>query len=290
MRYLSWFCRIIGLVLLAATLNGCGMMRVAYNQAPDALYWWLDGYFDFKETQTLRLRADLDALHAWHRANELPAYMAILGKARSLAGGDIDAAQVCGLFGEGRARVIASLERLEPTNVAIAQTLSPEQIGHLENKLDKRNRKWRADWLEGAPQKRAARRVKEAVSRAEMLYGNLDERQLAVIRASIARSGFDPQIAYRESLRREQDALGTLRLLNAPSSTPAQARTSMRALFERSTNSPDIAYRSYLETITRENCSVVADLHNSTTPAQRLKAIKTIKSYEDDFQSLLAAR
>ena len=277
-------------MLLAATLNGCGMVRIAYNQAPDALYWWLDGYFDFNEAQTQRLRADLDTLQVWHRANELPAYLALLDKARTLAGGEVDSTQTCSLFQEGRARAIAALERLEPTIVAIAPTLTLEQIGHLEDKLDKRNRKWRADWMEGPQNKRVNKRVKEAVSRAETFYGKLDERQQAVIRSSIARSSYDPQITYRESLRREQDALATLRSFHSAPVTPAQVRTAMRGLFDRSVNSPDLAYRSYLEAITKDGCTAVAELHNSTTQAQRQKAAKTLKSYEDDFSSLLAAR
>jgi uncharacterized membrane protein len=294
MRYLSLFSRIIGLMLLAAALSGalagCGMVRVAYNQAPDALYWWLDSYFDFKEAQTQRLRKDLDALHAWHRMNELPTYVALLDKARSLSGGTVDSAQVCSLFDEARARAIAAMERMEPTIVAIAPMLSLEQIGHLEDKLDKRNRKWRAEWMEGPQHKRVAKRVKEAVSRAEHLYGNLDERQLAVIKSSVARSSYDPQVSYRESLRREQDSLATLRSFHSSPSTPDQVRTAIRALFDRSIKSPDLAYRSYQDAITREGCGAVADLHNSTTPAQRQRADKTLKSYEDDFRALLAAR
>ena len=294
MRYLSLFRRIIGLMLLAATLAGtlvgCGMVRVAYNQAPDALYWWLDSYFDFKEAQTQRLRKDLDSLHEWHRANELPAYAALLDKARSLSGGTVDTVQVCGMFDEARARAIAAMERMEPTIVAIAPTLSLEQIGHLEDKLDKRNRKWRAEWMEGPQHKRVAKRVKDAVSRAETVYGNLDERQLAVIKSAVARSSYDPQVAYRESLRREQDSLATLRSFHSSPATPDQVRTAIRALFDRSIKSPDLAYRSYLDAITREGCSAVADLHNSTTPAQRHRAAKTLKSYEDDFRALMAAR
>lgn len=284
------FYRIIGLMLAAAALHGCGMVKVAYNQAPDALYWWLDGYFDFREPQTLRVRADLDALQAWHRRHELPAYADLLRKAQALAPGEVTGEQVCELFGTGRTRALALLERLEPTVLAIAPTLDARQISTLEKHLEKRNRKWRSEWLEGSAQKRNAHRVKQAVNRAEMFYGSLHERQLASIRHSIQQSAFDAATSYRETVRRQQDALATLRALVSSPARAAEARTDLRALFDRNINSPEPAYRAYLDAITREGCAAVADLHNSTTTAQRAKAVQVLHGYERDFRELATAR
>jgi hypothetical protein len=261
---------------------------VAYNQAPDALYWWMDGFIDFREVQTLRLRPDLEALHAWHRHNELPVYAELAAKAASLAPGNLSTAQVCDNFNIGRARAVATAERLEPTVVALAPTFKPDQIAHLEKELDKRNRKWREEWIEVTPARRTAKRVKEAVSRAEMFYGTLDSQQIAVVRENIARSSYDPQISQREALRRQQDALSTLRSIANAQPAEAKVRADMRALFERSLVSPDAAYRSYQETITREACASVAELHNATTPAQRARAAQALRGYEADFRELAA--
>src|SRR5215207_5761942 len=47
--------RIIGVLaamLLGMVLPGCNvMMKLAYNQAPELVYWHLDGHFDFTDTQ-----------------------------------------------------------------------------------------------------------------------------------------------------------------------------------------------------------------------------------------------
>lgn len=281
--------RIIGLMLVAAALNGCGMVRLAYNQAPEALYWWLDSYLDFNESQALRVRADLDALQEWHRSNELPRYAELLRRARELAPGNIDGQQVCELFGEGRARAVAVLERLEPTVIAIAPTLDEQQLGVLERHLEKRNGKWRSEWLEGTARKRLEHRVRQTARRAEMFYGSLGETQLTTIRQSMVSSSFDAATSYRETVRRQQDALKTLRGLQ-PAQGESNHRQSLLALFDRTVNSPDPAYRSYFEAITREGCTAVAQLHNSTTQAQRAKAVRTLQGYEEDFRTLAAAR
>ncbi len=54
---------IIGAVLLLTTLlSGCGALRLVYGQAPELVYWWLDGYVDFDSAQSEKVRDDLGPL------------------------------------------------------------------------------------------------------------------------------------------------------------------------------------------------------------------------------------
>lgn len=62
----------------------------------------------------------------------------------------------------------------------------------------------------------------------------------------------------------------------------------MHALLGRALDAPDVAYRNYMEKITQENCKAFASLHNSTTAAQRLKVMDTLKDYETDARALMA--
>jgi Family of unknown function (DUF6279) len=280
--------RIIGLLAISAALASCSLVRLAYNQAPDALYWWLDGYFDFSEAQSLRVREGLDTVQKWHRKSELPAYADMLQKMQRLAPGEITGEQVCGLLSEARERGLALSQALEPTIVAVAPLLTREQITHLERQLAKRNRKWREEWLEGSPRERTDHRVKQAVERAERFYGRLEPAQVAVARAMVEASPFDAQQTYRETQRRQHDAVRTLRQLQTQQPGPLATQAMMRTLFERSLESPDAAYRSYLEALTRTGCAGVATLHNSTTPTQRARAVDTLKAYEADARALAA--
>lgn len=54
----------------------------------------------------------------------------------------------------------------------------------------------------------------------------------------------------------------------------------MRALFDRTLNPPDAAYQRYRDTLLAENCKTFSDLHNSTSRAQRHKAMDKLKDYE----------
>ena len=277
-------------LLLALLLPGCSTVRLAYGNAPELSYWWLDSYLDLGEAQSLKVRADLASLHTWHRASELPAYVDTLDKLQRMGAANLQPEQVCDLYGELKTRYRALLEQLELPLVALAPTLKPEQLDHLARQFDKRNRKWRAQWLDGSPAERGERHLRQFVERAEMLYGRLEEPQLVALRASLAASGFDATLNQRETLRRQQDALQTLRSLQGGAQDALQARVAVRALLARSLDSPDPAQRSYVDKLALANCRVLAALHNGATPAQRLKALETVRGYRADAQALLVPR
>ena len=123
-----------------------------------------------------------------------------------------------------------------------------------------------------------------------MLYGKLDDAQRSVLTAGLAASVFDARQSYRETLRRQRDTLQTLRLLQTDRMTEVQQQAQLRALLERALTSPDASYEAYRSQSNRANCLAFADLHNSTTPAQRLKAATVLKGYEEDARTLMAER
>ena len=268
-------------------LPGCSAVKLGYNNAPEIGYWWLDGYLDFNPAQSLKLRADLSALQAWHRQHELPAYVSTLEKLQRLTPANVSPAQLCEVYTEVKPRFQALIDQTEPTVVALSLTMPPEQIDYLKHQLEKRSDKWRAEWMDGTPAERSGRRVKQLVDWAELLYGRLEEPQLALLRASVSSSVFDASVSYKESQRRHQDALNTLRQLQPGLPGVARAKAEVHALLSRAVDSPDAAYRSYMANLTQENCKTLAQLHNSTTPAQRVKVFETLKDYEADARALM---
>jgi hypothetical protein len=107
-----------------------------------------------------------------------------------------------------------------------------------------------------------------------------------VIGHRIDTSHFSAPVSYGEKLRRQQDALQTLRPLVAGQATLETTQAAIKGLFERTLNSPDATYRDYMDKLTQDACTSFAELHNSTTPAQRSKAVETLLRYEQDFRTL----
>jgi hypothetical protein len=236
------------------------------------------------------VRADLAALQAWHRQNELPAYIVTLEKLQRMAPANVTSEQVCDVYAELKPRFQTLVDQAGLTLVSLAPTLTPEQLDHLARQLKKRSDKWREEWMDGSPAELGSRRVKQLQDRVEMLYGRLEEPQLAVLRSSVASSVFDAATSSRESQRRHQDALQTLRQLQRGMPDPQRIKAQVHDLLSRAIDSPDAAYRNYLDKVTQENCKTLAALHNSITPTQRTKAIETLKDYAADARALMAQK
>jgi cell division protein FtsN len=288
---------IIRLLLAAsvlALLGGCSAIKLAYNNLPDLGYWWVDGYADLNEVQSLQLRADLASLHTWHRKNELPRIAELLQQMQKSALADATPEQVCSLYGDIRNRIDAVVTQAEPGALALAMRLTPAQLQHLQARFDKGNKEWRRTRVTAERSERLDKRLASEVDRAEDFYGTLGERQRKVLQDAIAVSSMDPQRMYTERLRRQQDMVATLRAiapgLGAPAMEPAQAMAALRGYWERTVRSPDPLYRSQAEAAVQENCATYARLHNSTTPEQRARAAARLAAYARDARELAAQR
>lgn len=287
--------RIIGLLVTSfvlVLLQGCSAIKLGYNNAPDLIHWWVDGYADLNGEQSLRLREDLERLQGWHRRTQLPRIAELLHQAAELALNDTTPEQACTFMTAARGQSYALLAQAEPAAVRLVISLAPAQIDHIEAKLTKKDAEWRDDWMSNSRAKIRSRRLSKAVERAEQFYGGLEDNQIVVLRDFIARSGFDPQRSYAERQRRQQDLLKTLRQLSTSnggsSLASGQAEAAVHGFLDRALHSPDAGFRGYLEQEIKDNCKAFADLHNSTSTAQRERAVKRLRAYERDARELAA--
>jgi Family of unknown function (DUF6279) len=281
--------RIISALLLVL-MTGCSAIKLGYNNAPSIIYWWLDGYLDLNETQSLQVREGLTTLHTWHRSQALPVYADSLQKLQRLAPGNISPEQACTVATEVLTYMQQFGERSAEPLSTLTPTLRAEQLKYLAQQFEKRNKKWRGEWLDVTPEELSAHRLQLAIDRVENLYGHLQESQRALLRQSIASSSFDASTSYRETLRRQQDILRILTEHSTSTERPAHIKAELLALIKRSLNSPDTTYRNQQEKLISEGCVTMAALHNSASTAQRRKALEVLKNYESDLQILAAQR
>jgi hypothetical protein len=281
---------IIGtLVLLAPVLMaGCSALRVAYNTGPQLAWWWLDGYLDFSREQTPQVKAAIERWFEWHRQTQVPAYAALLAQAQAQILEPTTPAAACqwstrlgDALGPAAARAMDQAADLIPA-------LTEVQLRHLEQRYAKIIDEMRGEYLQADPAERAAESIKRTVSRAEQIYGRLDEPQRKVIADGVAASPFDPAGWMEERKRRQRDTLQTLRRLLAERADRDQRLSALRALAERSQRSPDPGYRAYQVRLTEYNCAFAARIHNATTPAQRQRARANLKGWEEDLRAVVA--
>lgn len=280
--------RIISLMLVAFMLQACSAAKLAYNQAPDLAYWYLDGFVDFSGGQSVQVKDDLSKLQAWHRQTQLPTYIDTLQKMTQKMPVDVSAQDACTIFSEARRKFLIVSDQAQPVVVTLLDTLTSSQIDVMARKFEKGNVEYRKDYLQTGKSISQSKRYKQAVSRAETLYGRLDDKQTSLIASQVQKSRFNATLAYAERQRRQQDVLQTLRALSKSQPTTEQKKLAVRSLFERSFVSPNANYADYVEALTKDSCANFANLHNTTSASQRLKAVETLMGYEQDIKTLSA--
>ncbi len=278
---------------------------MAYSNAPTAAYWYLDGYLDFNDAQAPAVRAALAQIHQWHQQTQLPAYLQTLSRMQAQVASDITSEQACTLYtqiqdtlvdtGEGMADMLqmatlsaaGSMATGGAGPAALLATLDARQLQHLERKLTKSNAEYRKDFMDGSPVRQRERRLDRTVSRAETLYGQLDKRQRELLAERLVQSGWQPELAYAERVRRQQDLLQTLRALATSQASHANTKdASLKAVLVRWAESPDARYREQSQAMRLRSCETMAALHNSTNAKQRQHAAAALQTYAQDLQAV----
>lgn len=284
------FAGIILALALALGLAACSAIKLGYSSLPDVVYWWLDGYADFTDDQDPTVRAELARLHAWHRQQELPRMVELLGRIERLAPGEISAAQACAVVTDVQGRLQAVWQAAEGPAAALAVSLRPEQLRHIERKLRSSNDKFRREWVDMPLAQQQEKRYEAMLKRLESIYGSLDEPQRSVLRQGIARSAYDPARILADRQRRQQDLLVVLRRLAGQDVPPAEARAQLHAWMDRSQNAPDTGYRTWQQGLVDEGCRIYSEVHRSTTAAQREQAVRRLRAYQRDLRELASAQ
>jgi hypothetical protein len=279
---------IIGVLL--TLLGGCGAFRLAYNNGSQLTWWWIDGYVDFSNEQSPRVKEAIDRWFDWHRSTQLGDFALLLVTLQAQVVDNTTPGQVCRWQQQVRDLLEPGLERALQLAAEQVPGLGEAQWRHVEQSFAKKNVEARRDFLQPRLEDRQKAAVKRALERAESLYGSLDEPQRKVIVAAVAASPFDPVAWLAERERRQRETLQMLRRLGGERADRDRILAALRALAERVETSPEPEYRSYQQRLADYNCAVAAQVHNATTAAQRKQARDRLKGWEDDARSLMAVR
>ncbi len=272
------------------------MLRLAYDQAPNLAYFWIDGYVDVNGDQTPPLRDAIERWFAWHRRTQLTDYADLLVRAQREVTEPITPAAICAWQADGERRLDAALDVAAPAAAELILALTPEQLQHIERRMAKTAEEMRADFLQTDPAERRAKSLERTVERFEMLYGRLDAAQRQRLAALLAASTFDAERWLDERRARQREMLQAMASASTAGRNAAdrgaallQAQAAVHLIVDRTARSPRADYRAYQQRLTQDNCALVASMHNTMTPAQRQNARAKLKGWEDDLRTLIAS-
>ena len=295
MAKLSFWFRIITASLVAVSmsviLSGCSAVRLGYNNLPDIASWWLDSYIDFTDTQGPQAKAALQKLQTWHRKEELPAIAELLVQAQTLAPQNITPEQACKIWEGAQVRIESFIQESSRLAAPVVSQLSAKQLKHLEKEWATRNEDWKKQWVQGTPDARIKKRVDLAAERFNSFYGDLNLEQRQVLKQQFLQSTWSPEESYQRRLKRQQEQLMALQAMSSEITKPAmplpQVEKALQALILQSVRPKDAGDLSKQLQLEQQACQNLAQLHNTMSPAQRLKAQRKLKDYETDVRELM---
>lgn len=281
MRWRSWI-----ILVLTTALSGCSAVRLTYDQGPLLAYWWLDNYADFTTDQTPRVKGALADWFSWHRATQLTDYAQGLAGLRAMAANPITPVQACQVADSWQRRAEKAFAQAVPAVAEQLRSLTAEQVAHIEQRQLDKQQELVAEYLQADPAERQKAALGRTTDRAESLYGPLDDAQRRLLAAGLAMSPSNPALALAERRQRQADLLGQLRQWQQDKPDAATAQQAVRQLAADTTRSPRPDYAAYAARVKQTNCALAAQLHNSSTAAQRQHAINKLKGWEGDLRAL----
>lgn len=281
--------RLLLSLILVSLLAGCSALRLGYTNGDTFLYWWLDGYVNFNDSQKTWVKRDIERLITWHRTTQLEDYARLLGHIQQKLHAPVTAEDVLAEYAEVRKRAEIVIEHALPHLAELALAMEPEQIAHLERKFASNNDSYRKEYLRGSVEDRQRLRFKKVMKQANYWFGNFSAEQEEKIRLASSARPLDYELWLVERERRHQEMLKMLRKLRAerPPKDVAQAmlRDYARASFDNFTFAQ---HREFFEGTRRGTADMVAVIINLATPEQREHASRRLQKWIDDSRALAA--
>jgi hypothetical protein len=279
----------LSFLALLLALSACSLLVSGYNNAPNLfMFLWLNPHLDLNAAQEKQALTDLQKVLQWHRREQLPLYAKWLKQAQQLAPQDINADQVCALIDEAADSLEPLLTQFEEPTARLALSLTPAQLQVLRKKYTEDWKDYRKEWkLDASPSAQLEVQTDKGQSNAERFYGRLSPAQQKLLRQLAQNSGYEGERTYAERVRLQQNNLSMHERIVQNRPALDEARAMVHDWLQSGFVTPDPGYAAYLKKRKRANCEASAQLHNTTTPEQRARAVKVLKAYEDDVRSLM---
>jgi hypothetical protein len=274
--------RTLSLLAACALLAACSATRLAYDNADAALRFMASSYLDLDPEQTEEMRQRIVQFHEWHRANELPAYAALMRSASERAGRGITAEDVAWGLDNLRARYRRSAARAVEGAAPVLATLTPGQIAGLERKFAENNEKYEKDFLAADETKRRRAQAKRVLERIRDFAGDLTDDQEARIKRFALANEKHVALRFEDRRQLQRDLVDAIRTQHDAKELGA----SLAEIFNR----PE---RRRSETFIREDKAwdealgrLIVELDRSLSPKQRARVVRRLSDYASDFAAL----
>lgn len=273
------------LITLAATvmLSGCSFMRAGYDRLDWLTLVWTDRYMDFSSEQKEALRPQLKQLLAWHRQNELPAYLSLIETKLEplLQKDEIAPAEWLELMDLLKLRYDALARRAGEQAEPLVGSLEADQIAALKASYEKSNVKFRKKHLDPSLQEIREKRAEDFAELIDDWIGKLSDAQWQAVNQSYQRRTIDNTLWWEERLVRQQLVLKALQRKNGE--TGPRLSEAFLALLDPVSPKGQL----YLERTHRDTAELLSEVWRLCTPKQRQRMREKAVSWKAEIRKLM---
>ena len=263
-------------------LSGCTALQLGYNNADSLLHWRGAQYFGFEDEQKAEFERHVQRFLAWHRKTELPHYARFADDLANRLSKGVSQGDLVWGYDAFQTYLRQSLRAGTGEVAGLLDALTPEQIGRLQERLEKENRDFAKDYRLGEPpEERRERRVKRNVERLEDWFGPLTDAQVDRVVLYSRRAPLDDEVRLRDRRRLQKELVTMLK--------HREARKKLAQWAAAWEQNRDPAFEALRKENLNEYYSMLLDLDKTLSAEQRGKAAKRLRGFAGDFSALAAA-
>lgn len=171
------------LLLMTSLLAACSRVDLAYSNLDRLIPWRLDQYLALDAEQKRWLKPRLQNQLQWHCSAELPRYIDWLQRSEQLFLADPEPQQLLARFAEFDSAIERLYRQITPDAIDLLQGLSPEQVEHLRQAMDRRNQEDHQKYVEPPTATLLSQRSARMEKRLRPWLGSLNSTQQAHVQA-----------------------------------------------------------------------------------------------------------
>jgi class 3 adenylate cyclase len=200
---------ILTICCLVSLGSGCSV-KMMYNNADRFARWAVNDYIKMDDAQEAYFTAEVDAIHYWHRTEELPLYADYLDSLPGAIDDGVDEADIQGTFDTFYSWWESLEAKAMPMMVDMLLSLSDEQVERLPERLAKDNEEFSEDERDRPLEEVQAEWMKSYSDAMARFSGRLTKEQKAYLSAQSVRyvPQFELWADYRQ--RWQQDLVALL--------------------------------------------------------------------------------
>ncbi|GLH32441.1 DUF6279 family lipoprotein [Pseudomonas sp. TWI672] len=266
----------------ALALVACSRIDLAYRNLDRLVPWSLDDYLAMNRDQRSLLDERLKQHLAWHCTTELPGYLDWLDRVRSMvAEGQVTDQALQQRMNEARQAIGRVAEAITPSAAELLRGMSDAQVAQLGEALREDISERQEKYVDTPLSKQVARRAERMEKRLTPWFGELTAAQRQRVQTWAQALGDQNRQWIANRAHWQQQLMMAMNQRSDESFEPRLAQ-----LLQRKESLWTAQYRAAFENSEQQTRSLLIDLLQQSSPAQRQYLQGRLAKVRTDFSEL----